>query len=78
MKIHSAGTTISSEVRCKGCGTMLARLDETGLVILRGDLQATIDGTFRATLVCYQRRCRTLNIISLSTNERKIGGRMTM
>ena len=78
MKTHSAGTTISSEVRCKRCNTMLARLDETGLVILRGDLQATIDGTFRATLVCYRPRCRTLNIINLSTERTGIKGGATV
>ena len=53
------------EVRCKSCGALLAKLDETGLTIKRGDLQATVDGAFRATLVCYRPRCRTLNILSL-------------
>ena len=54
-------------VRCKGCGAVLAKIDETGLTIKRGDLQATVDGEFRATLVCYAPRCRSLNILNIST-----------
>ncbi len=53
------------EVRCKSCGALLAKLDETGLTIRRGDLQATMDGVFRASLVCYRPNCRTLNTLSL-------------
>lgn len=52
-----------TEVRCKSCGTLLAKTEAAGLTIRRGDLQATIDGAFRATLVCYRPRCRTLNIV---------------
>ena len=58
------------EVRCKSCGALLAKLDETGLTIKRGDLQATLDGVFRATLVCYAPRCRSLNILNISTEPR--------
>lgn len=58
------------EFRCKSCGTLLAKLDETGLTIKRGDLQATLDGAFRATLVCYAPRCRSLNILNISTEPR--------
>lgn len=60
-----------NEVRCKTCHTLLAKVDKTGLTILRGGLQATIDGTFRATLVCYIPRCRSLNILNLSTEQRR-------
>ena len=52
-----------TEVRCKSCGALLAKTEATGLTIRRGDLQATIDGAFRAALVCYRPRCRTLNIV---------------
>jgi len=58
------------EVRCKSCGALLAKLDETGLSIKRGDLQATLDGAFRATLVCYAPRCRSLNTLNISTDPR--------
>lgn len=53
------------DVRCKSCGILLGRLDENGLTIRRGDLQATMDGEFRAALVCYRRRCGTLNLLTL-------------
>jgi len=51
------------EVRCKTCNALLAKLEGAGLSIRRGDLQATVDGVFRAALVCYRPRCRTLNIL---------------
>jgi len=60
----------TTDIRCKSCGALLAKLDETGLTIKRGDLQATLDGAFRATLVCYAPRCRSLNILNISTEAR--------
>lgn len=51
------------EARCAGCGALLGRLDANGLTIRRGDLQATMDGEFRASLVCYRPQCRRLNIL---------------
>ena len=59
-----------NEVRCNNCGVLLAKLDETGLTIRRGDLQVTVDGAFRATLVCYAPRCRSLNILNISADLR--------
>ncbi len=56
-----------ADVRCKSCSTLLAKIDETGVTIVRGGLQATIDGIFRVTLVCYQPRCRLMNILNFST-----------
>lgn len=53
------------DIRCKACSILLGRLDENGLTIRRGDLQATMDGEFRATIVCYRRRCGVLNILRL-------------
>lgn len=61
----------NDEVRCKRCGVLLAKIDETGLTILRGDLQATINGIFRATLVCYTPHCRTLNILRYPNKQQR-------
>jgi phage FluMu protein Com len=54
------------EFRCKSCGILLAKIDDTGLTIRRGDLEASFDGAFRASLRCYRSRCRSLNVIRLS------------
>ncbi len=59
------------DIRCQGCNTLLAKLGDSGLTIRRSELQATVDGEFRATLVCYQHRCRALNIFELSTERRR-------
>ncbi len=56
------------QVRCTACNAMLAELDGTGLVIRRGELQATIDGDFHASLVCYRPSCRKLNVLRLATS----------
>jgi len=64
------------EVRCKSCGALLAKLEDAGLTIRRGDLQVTVDGTFRATLVCYRPHCKTLNILSSSTERRTASARV--
>ncbi len=55
------------QIRCTGCNALLAEVDDSGLVIRRGDLQATIDGDFHASVVCYRPRCRKLNVLRLST-----------
>lgn len=60
--------TQSRDIRCKGCNILLGKLDESGLTIRRGDLQATIAGDFHASLVCYRPRCRQLNVLTLSTS----------
>lgn len=57
----------NNEIRCKHCGALLAKFDETGLTIRRGNLQASIDGDFRAALVCYRPHCGELNVLRLST-----------
>lgn len=58
------------EVRCKSCGILLAKLDDGGLTIRRGDLQATVDGEFHASIVCYRTSCKTLNVVRLTTSGR--------
>ena len=55
----------TQEIRCKACRILLGKLDEHGFTIARNELQATFDGAFRATVVCYRGRCRTLNILRL-------------
>ena len=51
------------EVRCTGCGSLLAKLADGALSLQRNDLQATIDGDFRASIVCYRAKCRRLNVL---------------
>ena len=63
------------EVRCSACGILLATIDESGLVIRRGDLQATFDGELHAALVCYRRSCRKLNVLRLSTAVRSVAAK---
>jgi len=53
----------AKEIRCTGCGRLLAKLVGGRLAIHRGDLQATFDGEFRASFVCSQPRCRRLNFV---------------
>ena len=55
------------EVRCKSCGILLAKIDDTGLSIHRGDLEANFHGAFHAALRCYRSRCRSLNVVQFPT-----------
>ncbi len=48
------------EMRCRECKTLLAKLEQGGIVIERSGLQARFDGSSRATIVCY--RCKRLNV----------------
>lgn len=61
------------EIRCTSCGILLGKIDESGLTIRRGDLEANFDGAFRAALRCYRSRCRSLNVIHLSTVRESTG-----
>jgi len=67
MREHSSRDHHARDVRCKACGILLGKIDESGLTIRRGELQATVSGEFHASLVCYRSRCRTLNVLRLST-----------
>jgi len=51
-----------TKCRCKSCGALLAKRDDDGVSIRRGDMQATITGDFTAAVTCY--RCRTLNVLA--------------
>jgi len=55
------------DIRCKSCNILLGRVDDSGLTIRRGDLQATMSGEFHASMVCYRSRCRQLNVLQFST-----------
>ena len=54
------------EIRCKQCGILLGKIDQSGLTIRRGQLEMTIDGDFHASFVCYREGCKKLNVIRLS------------
>ena len=63
-------TSQGQALRCCFCGALLATKDEAGLRIQRGQMEAIIDGSFRALVVCYVPKCRRLNAFSV---ERKNG-----
>ncbi|MCC6311604.1 MAG: hypothetical protein IT345_11925 [Trueperaceae bacterium] len=67
MRTHAPRRRDAEEVRCKGCGILLAKIDDGGLTIVRGDLQVTVTGEFQASIVCYRPRCRTLNVRHMRT-----------
>jgi hypothetical protein len=52
-------------VRCGGCGSLLAKLTGATLNLQRGDLQASFDGDFHASIVCYRARCRKLTVVQV-------------
>lgn len=56
------------DVRCTGCGALLAKMERGALTIRRGELQATFDGDFHASLVCYRPPCRRLNVIRIAAS----------
>jgi phage FluMu protein Com len=51
-------------VRCAFCGALLATTEREALRIQRGQLDAVIDGVFRASLVCYRPQCRRVNVVT--------------
>jgi hypothetical protein len=53
------------EIRCAGCGSLLAKLADGALTLQRNDLQATFAGDLRASIVCYRAKCRRLNVLRL-------------
>lgn len=70
---NSPGHRGATDVRCKDCGILLGKIDESGLNIRRNDLQATVTGVFHASIVCYRSRCRTLNVLRLPTPIMSVG-----
>ncbi len=51
------------DVRCSRCGKLLAKARDGLLVIQRGDLRATFDGQFRASLTCSRPGCGHENVV---------------
>jgi hypothetical protein len=49
------------DVRCSACKKLLARAQDGLLTIQRGDLRATFDGRFRASIICG--RCGHENVL---------------
>jgi phage FluMu protein Com len=57
------------EIRCSGCGKLLAKVCGRFLIVQRGDLQVTFDGEFRASFVCSRPGCRRLNLVQIESQE---------
>jgi len=64
MRPNESRDRSARDVRCKTCGTLLCQIDDSGMTIRRGNLQVTVGGEFHASIVCYWRRCQTLNVIN--------------
>ena len=58
-------TPVAAPVRCAFCDALLAVREADALRIQRGQLEAVIDGTFRASIVCYRPRCRRINVVTV-------------
>jgi phage FluMu protein Com len=58
---------LERDIRCTGCRSLLAKLDSSGMTLVRGGLQATINGDFHASLVCYRPHCGKLNVLTLAS-----------
>lgn len=63
--------TQARDVRCKSCNILLAKIDDAGLTIRRGDLQATLAGDVHASLVCYRPRCGCLNVLTFTSKAQR-------
>lgn len=78
-QIAPAGTSprqgASRDIRCPGCGALLARVEGGGICIRRGGLQATFTGDVHAALVCYQPGCRRLTVVATTSPGRAAAGR---
>lgn len=71
---RNVATTGAGEIRCTACNVLLAKLERGVLNIQRGDLQASFDGDFHASLVCYRPRCRKLNVVRMSPDTKRQTG----
>lgn len=69
---RTASCMEAEEVRCIACRVLLATIERGALTIRRGDLQATFDGDFHASLVCYRPTCRKLNVIRIASGAGQI------
>lgn len=55
------------KLRCWSCKTQLAAKSDAGLAVRRGGLQITVEGEYRISMVCYQPKCRALNVFRSSS-----------
>lgn len=55
----------AAPIRCAFCDALLAVREADALRIQRGQLEAVIDGAFRASIVCYRPRCRRINVVTV-------------
>jgi len=58
------------DVRCVACGKLLAKAQDGLLTIQRGDLCATFDGRFRASIVCGRPGCGQRNVVLVMSHDR--------
>jgi len=58
------------DVRCVACGKLLAKAKDGLLTIQRGDLCATFDGRFRASIVCGRPGCGQRNVVLVMSHDR--------
>jgi hypothetical protein len=56
------------DIRCAGCGALLARRDGAALVVQRGGVEARFEGTFRAAFVCYRPECRRMTVLEVAAD----------
>lgn len=49
--------TGASDIRCPGCGSLMARAHGTSLVMQRGGVLSLVEGDAEVTFVCYRRSC---------------------
>ena len=73
--MESPMTMKTEEVRCLGCGALLARVEGNALTLTRGGLQATFQGSFHASFVCYRPGCQRLNVRRLPADGEQIATR---
>jgi len=57
------------DVRCSACGKLLAKAQDGLLTIQRGDLRASFDGRFRASIVCGRPGCGQKNVVLVVSHE---------
>lgn len=51
------------DCRCKACGALLAKREQDGLTVRRGDLQLVVSGDSTVSMTCYRAHCHTLNVL---------------
>jgi hypothetical protein len=57
------------DVRCPACRKLLAKVKDGLLTIQRGDLRATFDGRFRASIVCGRPGCGQESVVLVTSQQ---------